>query len=163
MLINTTLFRRVEIQLLMNLTARALGKPAQRLWTLPCDEALRAYADFTRDSLHEGVTPQQLRQLNDEAYRMGRLLRRGLHLKKQADVERTMIALYRHIGIKIEGHWPGTLCFRHCFFSQFYTSELCQAASALDDGIMRGLVGSGHLSFQQRITQGCKYCIATFE
>ena len=41
MLVNNALFRRIELQQLMNLTARAFGKPSQRIWTLPNDEALR--------------------------------------------------------------------------------------------------------------------------
>ena len=163
MLINNALFRRIALQQLMNLTARAFNKPAQRIWTLPNDEALRVYAEYTRDNLQEGVDAQLLKRMNEEAYRMGRLLRKVFFLKKQAGIERLTIALYRNIGIELEGHIPGQLCFRRCFFSQYYTPEICLAASALDDGIVRGLAGCGQLTFQQRITEGCKCCLATFQ
>lgn len=160
--INNSLFRRIELQLLMNITARALGQPTRRLWTLKNDEALVVYAEYTRDSLKEGVTPQLLQRMNQEAYKMGRLLRRLMFLKRQETIERVVVALYRNIGIDIEGHLPGQLCFRRCFFSRYYTPNNCLAASALDEGIMQGLAGDGQLVFQQRITAGCQHCLATF-
>lgn len=160
--INNALFRRIELQLLMNLTARALRRPARRIWTLPNGEALRVYAAFTREALQNGVDDEVIRRMNDEAYRMGRRLRRLFWLRRQADIEAFVTTLYRHIGIRIEGHLPGHLCFRHCYFSHFYSPDICLAASALDDGIMRGLAGSGHLRFQQRITEGYPCCKAVF-
>ena len=163
MLINNALFRRIALQQLMNLTARAFNKPAKRVWSLPNDKALRVYAEYTRDNLKDGVDAQLLQRMNEEAYKMGRLLRKVFFLKKQAGIERFTIALYRNIGIELEGRIPGQLCFRQCFFSQYYTPEICLAASALDDGIIRGLAGCGQLTFQQRITEGCKCCMATFQ
>ena len=163
MLINNALFRRIALQQLMNLTARAFNKPAKRVWTLPNDKALRVYAEYTRDNLKGGVDDQLLQRMNEEAYKMGRLLRKVFFLKKQACIERFTIALYRNIGIELEGRIPGQLCFRRCFFSQYYTPEICLAASALDDGIIQGLAGCGQLTFQQRITEGCKCCMATFQ
>ncbi|MBR3455314.1 MAG: hypothetical protein IKH26_08325 [Bacteroidaceae bacterium] len=162
MLVNNALFRRIELQQLMNLTARAFGKPSQRIWTLPNDEALRVYAEYTRDHLQEGVNGPLLERMNGEAYKMGRWLRRLFFLNRQADIERFTIALYRNIGIELEGSIPGQLCFRRCFFSHYYTPDICLAASALDDGMIRGLAGKGRLTFQKRITEGCKCCIATF-
>lgn len=161
--INNSLFRRIELQQLMNLTARALGKPPRRIWTLPHSEALRAYAEYTRDNLRDGVSDQLLQRMSDEACSMGRRLRKVFFLRKTSDIEAFTIALYRNIGIQLEGHIPGQLCFRRCFFSQFYTPAVCLAASALDEGIMRGLAGSGRLTFQQRITEDCQHCLATFQ
>jgi len=157
-------FRRVELQQLMNLTARAFGKPARRLWTLPADKALQVYAEYTRDNLQQAPTDELIRKMNDEAFRMGRRLRRVFRLRTQADVERLTIELYRHIGITLEGHLPGRLCFHECFFSRYYTPDICLAASALDEGIMRGLMGGGgRLCFHQRITDGAPCCQATME
>ena len=157
-------FRRVELQQLMNLTARAFGKPACRLWTLPADKALQVYAEYTRDNLQQAPTDELIQKMNDEAFRMGRRLCRVFRLQTQADVERLTIELYRHIGITLEGHLPGRLCFRDCFFSHYYTPAICLAASALDEGIMRGLMGGGgRLCFHQRITDGAPCCQATME
>lgn len=164
MLENSALFRRIELQQLMNLTARSFGQPSRTVWMLRPDEALRVYAEYTRDFLQGRASDEQLlKRMNEEAYRMGRRLRRLFRLKKPADVERFTIQLYKNIGIQLEGHIPGRLCFRRCFFSQYYTPAQCLAASALDDGIIRGLSGSGHLEFQQRITEGCACCLATVD
>lgn len=156
-------FRRVELQQLMNLTARAFGIKGKRLWTLSADQALHTYAEFTRQQLQSAPTEELLQRMSDEACRMGRLLRRVFRLQQSADVERMLIELYRHIGIRLEGHVPGRLCFARCFFSRYYTPSVCLAASALDEGLMRGLAGEGRLHFQQRITEGCNNCLATYE
>lgn len=162
--VRSKLFRRIELQQLMNLTARALGQPARRIWTMPCDRALAAYAEYTRQHLQGDPSEQLLSRMGDEAYRMGRLLRRVFRLKKKEDIGRMLVELYRHIGIRLDGQVPGRLCFRACYFSQYYTPAVCLAASAMDEGIMRGLSGQdGHLHFHQRITEGCNHCIAIFE
>lgn len=161
MLINHPLFRRIELQLLMNLTASAFGKSTRRIWTLPNDKALQAYAEYTYEYLKDGADDQLLQRMNEKAYKMGRLLRKAFFLRTQDAIEDFTIALYRNIGIQLEGHAPGQLCFRRCFFSKYYTPDICLAASALDDGIIRGLSGCGRLTFQQRITEGCDCCLAT--
>lgn len=161
-IIRSQWFRRIELQQLMKLTARAFGKPARRIWTLPGDQALQAYAEFTRDNLQEVPTDALVLKMSDEAFRVGCRLRRLLCLRQQADIERLAVELYRHIGITLEGHLPGHLCFRQCFFSHYYTPSVCLAASALDEGIMRGLMGEGgRLRFQQRLTEGASCCKAT--
>lgn len=161
--INSRLFRKIELQVLMNITARALGSRPRRLWTLPEEQALHEYADYTRRHLQNGVNAELLRRMDSEAYRVGRLLRRLFFLRQSTDIERFTIALYRNINITLEGHIPGRLCFRQCFFSRYYTPEVCLAASALDGGIMRGLAGEGRLLFEQRITEGSEHCNATYK
>lgn len=161
-MVNSTLFRKIELQLLMNLTARAMNKPARRIWTLSNDQALKVYAEYTRRNLTGPIDESLLRRMNEEAWRMGTLLRRWFFLQSPARIQRFIIALYRNIGIELEGQIPGNLCFKHCFFSRYYTPAICLAASALDEGIIRGIVGEGQLLFQQRITEGCVCCKATF-
>ncbi|MBP5277884.1 MAG: hypothetical protein J6Z18_05285 [Prevotella sp.] len=161
-MLNSILFRKIELQLLMNITARALGKPPKRLWTLSNDQALQSYAEYTRDNLREPVGEPLLRRMNDEAWRMGVLLRRLFFLRSPERSRRFIISLYRNINIELEGQMPGNLCFKHCFFSRYYSPATCLAASALDEGIIRGIVGEGQLLFQQRITEGCACCKATF-
>ncbi|MBR6946277.1 MAG: hypothetical protein IKH64_10095 [Prevotella sp.] len=161
-MVNSTLFRKIELQLLMNLTARAMNKPARRIWTLSNDQALKVYAEYTRRNLTGPIDESLLRRMNEEAWRMGVWLRRWFFLQSPARIQRFIIALYRNIGIELEGQIPGNLCFKHCFFSRYYTTAVCLAASALDEGIIRGIAGEGQLLFQQRITEGCECCKATF-
>ncbi len=161
-MLNTILFRKIELQLLMNLTARALDKQAKRIWILSSDEALRVYAEYTRQHLHGHVEEQLLQRMGDEAWRMGRRLRNLFRLQSPERSRRFIISLYRNIGIELEGQLPGNLCFKRCFFSRYYTPDICLAASALDEGIIRGIAGEGRLIFEQRITEGCPCCMATF-
>ncbi len=163
MLTDSNLFRRVQLQLLMNLTARAFGRKTLRIWTLPCGEALHVYAAYTRDHLQNEPDAALLGRMNEEAYSMGRRLRRLFRIRRQEEAERLIVQLYKNIGIQLEGHIPGRLCFRKCFFSGYYTPAVCRAASALDDGIVRGLSGCGPLRFEQRITEGCPCCLARTE
>lgn len=161
-IVRSQAFRRVELQQLMNLTARALGKPARRIWTLKNAKALQVYAEYTRDHLQEAPSDDLIQRMNAEAFQMGRRLRTLFGLSKHDDIEAFTQQLYRHIGIVLEGHIPGELCFRSCFFSQYYTPSICLAASALDEGLMRGLGGNGQLRFSARITEGCACCKARF-
>lgn len=156
-------FRRIVLQQLMNLTARAFGKPAKRIWTLSCQEALKTYAEYTRDNLAGPPTDELIERMTEEAYQTGHWLRRMFLLRRPEEIDRFLIELYRHIGITLEGHIPGDLCFRRCYFSRYYTPETCRAASALDEGMMRGLAGSGSLRFRQRITEGCENCKAIYK
>ena len=164
-LVNSSLFRRVELQLLMNLTARAINQPSKRLWTQSNAKALLAYAEYTSTHLRTGVDKPLLQRMNSEAYRMGRMLRRLFIVRNRASAERLIIALYRNIGISLSFADSQRLCFHRCHFSSYYTPAVCAAASALDDGIIRGLTGqsTSHLCFTQRISDGCSCCEATFQ
>jgi len=161
-MVNSSLFRRIELQLLMNLTAHALGQKPKRIWTLPNAEALKAYAEYTSRNLLAGADEPLLERMHTEAYKMGRLLRRLFLINNEARAQRLIVALYRNIGIKLSFESSNQLCFHRCYFSRFYTPQACKAASALDDGIIRGILGmeSEHLHFSQRITEGCKQCRA---
>lgn len=161
-MVNSTLFRRIELQLLMNLTAKAFGEPSQRIWTRSNGEALRLYAEFTGSQLREGADDQLLQRMNSEALKMGRLLRRLFLIRSEDRAQRLLVALYRNIGITISWNGQEHLCFHRCYFSHHYTSAACLAASALDDGIIRGILGktNGRLHFSQRITEGCPCCLA---
>ena len=70
-MVNSSLFRRIELQMLMNLTAHALGKKPKRIWTLSNDEALRAYAEYTCSNLQVDADETLFERMNTGAYRMG--------------------------------------------------------------------------------------------
>lgn len=163
--INNSLFRRVQMQLLMNLTARAFQKPSKSIWRLSHAEALKEYANYTNSHLSSTADNELLKRMNSEAYKMGHLLRLLLLVRSQTYAQRIVMALYKNIGINMSFNSDGRICFHSCYFSRLYTPTTCKAASALDDGIIRGITGkqSSHLCFSQRITEGCNSCIAKFE
>lgn len=156
---------RMILQLLMNLTARALQQPAERIWTLSRKEALRAYAGYTNQYLQGGVSDVLWQRLNSEAYRWGCRLRRLCMIRSQATAQRLVQRLYRQIGIDMYFEADGRLCFNSCYFSRYYTPAVCTAASALDDGIIRGIMAlpHGRLQFSRRLTEGCTHCKAQFK
>lgn len=162
-MIHSPLFRRIQLQLLMNLTARALGERPVRLWIHSNAEALRLYAAFTAQHLHDGADEVRLQRMNNEALKMGRLLRRVFRIGSRSRAQRLVVALYRNIGIQVSFTADDRLCFHRCYFSSCYTPAACRAASMLDDGIIRGITRQPacHLSFAQRITEGCSCCEAS--
>ena len=164
-MVNSSFFRRIELQLLMNLTAKAFQKPPERLWTLKNDAALEAYAMFTCNHLKAGTDAHLLQRMNDEAYHMGSLLRRLFFIRNRSAAEHLIVALYRNIGINLSFSNSHHVCFHNCYFCRHYTPAVCLAASALDDGIIRGLTRepNSRLRFSQRITEGCDCCKATFQ
>jgi len=164
-MLNSSLFRRIELQVLMNLTASAFGQKSERIWTRPSGEGLRAYAQYTSSYLREGADETLLQRMNSRAYKVGRLLRTLFLVRSEARAQRLIIALYQNIGIRLTFIGRESLCFHRCYFSSHYTPAACLAASALDDGIIRGILGlkDSRLCFSQRITEGCSCCKAKLQ
>ena len=164
-MVNSSLFRRIQLQLLMNLTAHALGVKSVRLWTRKNAEALRIYATFTAQHLQAGADEVLLQRMNIEALKMGRLLRLLFWVRNMSQAQRLIVALYQNIGIQLSFAADGQLCFHRCYFSSHYTPAACRAASMLDDGIICGIMHHpvGSLCFSQRITEGCCCCKASLQ
>ena len=70
--------------------------------------------------------------------------------------------LYEMLGIEFLDTGQGTITIPKCFFSQYYTDQICQLISALDEGVLAGLSGGGRLDFSQRLTEGNDCCKAQF-
>ncbi len=156
------LFRRIELQVLMNLTAYALHLPTIRIWHLSHKEALKCYAKFTSDNLSDDIAPEILQRMNTLAYQLGKKIRLLFFVRSKTAAQELVVKLYRNIGIHMSFEPNNQVYFHRCFFSYYYSSDICQAASSLDDGIIRGITGCGQLTFKQRITENCKYCIAQY-
>ena len=86
-MVNSSLFRRIQLQLLMNLTARALGERPVRIWTHSNGEALKIYAVFTAQHLRTGADEVRLQCMNNEALKMGCLLRRLFFIRSTAQAQ----------------------------------------------------------------------------
>lgn len=162
-MLESNFFKRLELQLLLNLTAGAFGQEPKRIWTRPSSQALQYYAQYTAENLCNGASPDLIQCMNSRAYRLGRLLRILFLVRSEARAQRLIAALYRNIGIRLSYEGSQNICFHRCYFSKHYTPAACLAASALDDGIIRGISGlpAHRLCFSQRITEGCSCCRAT--
>ena len=150
----------VQLQILLNLAARAFHTPGKSVWRHAPAQALREYAEFTADCTRRGgAKPETLYR---EAFDLGQRLRRLTGFTDAADVERLIFYLYRNLQISMSGRLPGGITVRKCYFSGFYTPEQCALMSAVDSGVIAGLLGGGTLTFTRRITEGHKTCAACF-
>jgi hypothetical protein len=68
--------------------------------------------------------------------------------------------LYRGLGIDLRPDGRGCLRMERCFFSSYYSPDICRIVSALDEGLFSGLTDGGRLCFTQRITEGSECCRA---
>ena len=152
--------RSAEIQILMNLTARAFRTRAAGVWFLPADRALERYAEFTVRCME--TLPVRPRELYRRAFRTGRRVRILAGIRKREDAERLVFLLYRNIRIGMAGSFPGEITVSDCYFAKFYTPRQCGIMSAADAGIIAGICGGGSLRFTRRITEGCGSCRAHF-
>jgi len=157
----------LELRILMRQTAKAFGVDSPKTTRCSTPERLKAYAQFTAKeamrAIQDGDDLETLHQeLYQMAYDLGSRLRRWLNPKDEKDCFSVITLLYRNIGIQMEKEAPGTVCVRKCYFSDFYTPEICSVISAIDQGIFAGIYQSGKLTFRERITEGCDVCRADF-
>lgn len=157
---NPALFLCLQIQLLLNVTARAFGVPGKWIWYFSSERALREYAVFTKNCMQ--LYPTDPRRLYRSAYVLGRRLRHITGFTDSRELQQLVFFLYRNIHISMNGSIPGEIKISSCYFSRFYTPEQCALMSYVDSGIIAGLCGRGNLKFTERITEGCGRCTAVF-
>lgn len=151
--------RRVQLQILMDLTARAFRLPGKRLWTRPWRDGLREYAEYTRAHCAEADN----QRLYKMSYAMGKRLRCVTGFTDADDLRRLVFWLYQGIGIAMGGELPGAVTVSGCFFSDYYAPQVCAMMSHMDSGIVGGVMGGGRLVFTERITEGGRCCLARLQ
>ncbi len=156
---------RVEIGTLMRRTAAAFGEEAPKTARLSARERLKCYAAYTAEAagraIQSGQDPDLLHEkLYQMAHSLGSSLRRWLRPKDEEECFAILRLLYRHIGITLREVQPGEVCVDACYFSSFYTPEVCSVISAVDQGVFAGVYGGGRLTFRERITEGQSHCRA---
>lgn len=156
----STLFSRVQLQLLLNATARAFDVSGKQIWHLPHRRASEEYASFTENAMRSRHADP--RRLYREAYALGSRIRRITGFTDSSDLRRLLFFLYRNIDIHMDGKIPGEVTVSSCYFSRFYTPQQCALMSFMDSGFIAGLWGGGELEFTERITEGCETCTAVF-
>ena len=158
---------------LFKATADAFECTAPAIDHLSFDECLRTYALFTseqaRIALQDGCNLTVLKiQLYRNAYPLGAKLREWFAVNSMEDVLALGQILYQAIGVEIvgdtqgddRGYTHGSVTVKRCYFSQFYSGQICDLISALDDGVLSGLSGGGRLAFSERLTEGSSCCRA---
>jgi hypothetical protein len=163
--------RRQALVQLFRATAAAFQCDMPRLSRLSREQCLLAYARFTAEraeaALRQGDDlPGLEARLYENAYRLGRLPGRLLRVRGVDDAMMLGRFLYGILDIDFEGSASraGTaeITIGRCYFSSFYSPEVCRVMSAMDRGLLAGLAGGGDLVFSQRITEGHACCRARF-
>ncbi len=155
----------LEIRVLMRRTAGIFGVDAPGTAGMSVPEMLRCYAALTAGAATRAIkSGQDQKALRAELYRMacrlGSSARRWLGPRDERECLAVITMLYRNIGISIRGEGSGKFCVSRCYFSSFYTPEVCCIISAIDQGIFAGIYHGGRLSFSERITEGHDVCRA---
>ncbi len=168
------------LALLYRSTAAAFQCDMPRLRGLSREQCLQAYARFTaeraEDALRRGDGLLELdERLYRNAYRLGRLPGRLLRVQGVADAPDVGVTdarlarlmalaqfLYGILDIELEGRDSGRITVSRCYFSSFYSPQVCRLMSAMDRGLFAGLAGGGDLVFGERITEGSPCCRAHF-
>jgi hypothetical protein len=162
-----TFVKKKKLQELFELTADGFQCEMPAIKSLSYDECLNAYAQFSKSKAEELLKrPNMIEEIKKRLYRnsyqMGEKLRKDFRVKSQADVIRLSKILYKILKIDFYEAASGEIIIRRCFFSQFYSPEICGIISSLDEGMAAGLSGGGRLVFKERITEGKSCCQATF-
>ena len=159
--------RKRALMQLFNCAATAFGAEAPLIAGLDSAGCLARYARFTQtlgqQCLHDGREVAAVEQrLYRGAVEMGRLLGKWLRPGTVHDVMAIGRVLYSMLAIDLRGDARGEVVIERCYFSQFYSREVCWLMSAMDRGLFAGLSNGGELTFTARITEGEPCCRAHF-
>jgi hypothetical protein len=157
--------KRKKLDELFRLTAHAFGCETPRRKGQSYRELLESYAEFTKVEAEKCLENRKdlsevKSRLFQGASRLGREIRRSFRLRSQAEIMEMSRILYRLLGIDFRGSPGGDVTIKSCFFSQYYSPEICRLISSLDEGLAEGLSDGGQLSFSQRITEDKDCCKA---
>ena len=154
--------RQAEFDRLFRATAAAFQVCAPATNGLGYEDRLRLYAAFTKDQaegcLRRGETESLKARLFENACRLGEDYRVRFGLSSAEEVMRIGRVVYRQLGIDFRGEPGGNVLISRCFFSQYYSADICRLVSSLDQGLLAGLSRGSCLRFSQRITEGALYC-----
>ncbi len=155
--------KRGKFRQLVSLTSNAFEAVAPNIAGLSFDDALRTYALFTRNEALKSVDRRHLikDRLFEGGRELGKELRDILKICTREDVLEGARILYRMIGIDFRGSDSGEIAVGRCYFSNFYSSEVCQIMASLDEGLLAGLSGGGEFKFFQTIPEGNTSCRGT--
>jgi len=151
---------------LVRMTARAFETAVPDTGGLSMDEAVAAYARFTRREAERARQAGEVEagRVRDRLYmgarRMGTAARGAAGVASREDAVRALRLLYAAIGIDLHADPSGEVTVTRCAFSSVYTPEACAFISALDAGLADGIAGGAALAFTERITEGAPCCRA---
>lgn len=164
MLYTPSSIKKKQLLDLVQTTAKAFQCIPPDLEGLSFDQCLRSYADFTRNeaekAIIEGNESEVKNGLYQGAFAIATNFKSTFHIKGRKDVIRLAKLIYKILKIDFESDQNGVVHIKRCYFSKYYTSQVCRIISSLDEGLLEGLSG-GKFKFLHRITEGKECCIAS--
>ncbi|MEL7566110.1 MAG: hypothetical protein AAGU27_14655 [Dehalobacterium sp.] len=159
--------KKKKINELFRLTADAFQSELPELRGLSFKECLLKYALYTKEQaesyLESGRPLEEIKhRLYQNSYNYGQGLRKNLHIETWEEAVMALKAVYKLIGVDFQCADQGEILVKQCFFSKYYSAEVCKLISSLDEGIAAGLSAGGRLCFHQRITEGGRCCKGYF-
>lgn len=157
--------KKKKLEQLFDIVADAFGKSPPPLERLSYRERLKAFALYTSQEAEKRIQGGQgleniKKRLHENAYILGQGVRKDFGIRSPREVMEMSSILYQILGIDFEGDASGEVTIKKCFFSDYYSPQVCQIISSLDEGVAAGLSGGGKLSFSGRITEGKDCCKA---
>ncbi len=158
--------KKQKLEQLFTITAHAFGCEAPSTQGLTFEQCLQKYALFTQQQTERHLKDSSdinnlKKNLYQKAYQLGKELRKEFGITTSKEFILMSKIIYNMLGIDFNSSSSqNEIIINHCFFSQYYSPEICQVISSLDEGIAAGLSGGGNLCFHQRITEGYNCCRA---
>jgi hypothetical protein len=160
-----TFVKKRQLKELFHITGAAFGIDVPRLAGQTYAEYLVEYARFTKsaversiDNLYDLGSARQ--ELCHRSFNLGDKIRRRFGISSKRDVMIACGVIYKSLGIEFRGTDEGEITIHSCFFSKYYSEQVCGVISCLDKGLVAGLSGGGKMSFTQKITEGMDCCKA---
>lgn len=144
------------------LTSDAFNCELPELRGLNFERLLLKYALFTKEQaercLQSGFQLNEIKQrLYQNSYLFGQNLKKSFNITTLEEAALLLETVYKLIGIDLNYKRQDEIIIKQCFFSKYYSEEVCKLISSLDEGLIAGLTGR-RLCFYQRITEGCSCC-----
>jgi hypothetical protein len=153
-----------RLRQLFALTADAFGGAVPDAEGVSRAEMLERYALYTREQAIKAIASGDVENVRERLYRnafdLGDELRGAFGIRTLRDVLLMSGIIYRMMNIDLRGDGAGGIVVRRCFFSSYYSAEVCDLISALDEGLIAGLSSGLKLRFYRKITEGNVCCRA---
>ncbi len=160
--------KKKKLEELFALAVDAFGKEGPELTGLSYEDRLKAFALYTSNEAEKAIkgeidVVETKNRLSENARQLGEKIRKNFRIQGTKEVMEISRILYRILGIDFRGDLSGEVTIKKCFFSDYYSPQVCRIISSLDEGVAAGLSGGGRLSFSRRITEGDECCKAVLD
>ena len=160
--------KKRKIRELFEITGKAFQCDIPPLNGLGYEDLLKEYAMFAKaqceKSVRESKNIEEIKaKLYQDALETGNKLGNTLNLKGMKDIMYASKLFYSILGISFSGNERGEIAIGQCYFSKYFSPEVCRIISSLDEGVAEGLSQGKKLCFNQRITEGRNCCKAVLK